>query len=259
MQVFQDKVDVTVNLELKKTAEHSTGVNLPAAGLTPNLVETTTESSENGREGPRVNQNDPNEADDARGRSRAGSRHKTSNKTEKKQIDKALYGVKTVAQLAPIVEKITVAVVISEEVMAGLADDAEKEKKKADIEAIVKQAVGFTKDRDEIECRVFKFVDPPPAAETAGVDLMAMVQTFGPALGQVLAVILVILFLRGMLKKAQVKRVDAAAGQSTAEEPENLAPEEVARRMRREIEKAINEDPAAISRMLDNWLTEQKA
>jgi hypothetical protein len=40
---------------------------------------------------------------------------------------------------------------------------------------------------------------------------------------------------------------------------ENLPPEEAAKRMRREIERAIGEDPATISRMLERWLAEQKA
>ena len=40
---------------------------------------------------------------------------------------------------------------------------------------------------------------------------------------------------------------------------EDLTADETAKRARREIEKAINEDPATISRMLEAWLAEQKA
>ncbi len=73
--------------------------------------------------------------------------------------------------------------------------------------------------------------------------------------------ILVLLFLRSMLKRtAPAKRTAKRTAQSGTEEvEEDLAPEEAARRIRQEIEKTISDDPAAISRLLESWLSEQKA
>ena len=70
------------------------------------------------------------------------------------------------------------------------------------------------------------------------------------------------MFLKGLLKRTQVAPIPQVAQveEETLEDldAENLTADETAKRMRREIEKAINDDPATISRMLENWLAEQK-
>jgi len=40
---------------------------------------------------------------------------------------------------------------------------------------------------------------------------------------------------------------------------EDLAPEEQQKRMRREIERSIAADPAALAKMLESWLMEKRA
>ena len=42
-------------------------------------------------------------------------------------------------------------------------------------------------------------------------------------------------------------------------EEKDLSPEEQQKRMRREIERTIASDPAAMAKMLETWLLEQKA
>ncbi len=49
-----------------------------------------------------------------------------------------------------------------------------------------------------------------------------------------------------------------SSSRSEAKE-ENLSPEEQQKRMRREIERTIAGDPAALARLLESWLMEQKA
>jgi len=75
---------------------------------------------------------------------------------------------------------------------------------------------------------------------------------------------LVLLFLRSLLKRSSVSpapvtgRLGASVKDIQDLDDENLSPEEAAKRMRGEIERAITEDPATISRMLERWLAEQK-
>ena len=65
----------------------------------------------------------------------------------------------------------------------------------------------------------------------------------------------------------QVEELLFKRSRRPAEEPEiepeipeeDLAPEEQQRRMRREIERSIANDPAALAKMLEAWLLEQKA
>jgi hypothetical protein len=66
------------------------------------------------------------------------------------------------------------------------------------------------------------------------------------------------MFLRGLLKRAAQTGRQARTGIADEDEKE-VGPEEATRRVRTEIEKAIAEDPAAISRLLETWLAEQKA
>jgi hypothetical protein len=88
---------------------------------------------------------------------------------------------------------------------------------------------------------------------------MSMVDRFGPMVGQVLAVVLVLLFLRGLLKRNTVSVARVAAPATAASpEPEVVSPDAKARQVRREIEQAIADDPASISRLLETWLTEPK-
>lgn len=93
---------------------------------------------------------------------------------------------------------------------------------------------------------------PEPLASGPGLGDQAL--RWAPAVGQVLGVLLVLLFLRSLFRRS--RPATAAADQEpTAEE---LSPDEQARRMRREIEKSIATDPAALAKLLESWLAEQK-
>ena len=51
----------------------------------------------------------------------------------------------------------------------------------------------------------------------------------------------------------------SSAAEAVEAEEKDLSPEEQQKRMRREIERTIASDPAAMAKMLETWLLEQKA
>ncbi|MCA8956714.1 MAG: hypothetical protein KDC87_11625 [Planctomycetes bacterium] len=253
-KVFQEDFEVTLTLALKPTVTQSKSINPPESGLQPNVTESTSKEDQSG---PNNGSGSPGGAPATGQGGSSGVASSTTDKTEKKITDVSLYGVKSVAQLAPFIERISVAVVANSE--SEVVKNMKGELKA--VEDLVKSAVGFDKARgDEITAKSLPFAPLPPPVEAPSPDMMALAEKFGPPVGQVLAVLLVILFLRSTMKRAQGKRPPPEPERSVIDEnTEALEPSEVARRMRREIERAIHEDPKAISRMLDNWLTEQKA
>ena len=89
--------------------------------------------------------------------------------------------------------------------------------------------------------------------------MMALAKDYAPLLGQVFAVLIVVMFLRSLLKKGStpvVQKVSSSTPESEEEEEVELSTDEQARRMRREIERSINDDPGSISRLLEGWLAE---
>ena len=156
---------------------------------------------------------------------------------------------------APEVRKISVAVVIDEKLQ--LAPD----KLKA-VESVIKQCVGFSAERgDGIAVHVEKFPEIKFEPVASGPSFMETAKDYLPTIAQLLGVVLVLGFLRGMLKRAAQRPTSTAVPKiEEVEVPEeSLTPEENLKRMRRDIEKAIAEDPAAVSRMLEAWLTEVKS
>ena len=98
-----------------------------------------------------------------------------------------------------------------------------------------------------------------PAAEQSvayeGPGMGEVALQYAPAIGQILGVGIVVLFLRGLFKRSR----KAAPAAAAVEIPQpDLAPEEQQRRMRREIERSIANDPAALAKLLETWLMEQK-
>ena len=67
-----------------------------------------------------------------------------------------------------------------------------------------------------------------------------------------------VLFLRGLFKRSR-KAAPAAAAPAAEPAEVDLAPEEQQRRIQREVERSIAGDPAAMAKMLETWLMEQKA
>jgi hypothetical protein len=75
----------------------------------------------------------------------------------------------------------------------------------------------------------------------------------------VVGLVLVLMFLRSLFRRSGRARA-LAAPEPEIEVPEQELPvDEQARRMRREIERAIVQDPATLARMLESWITEQSA
>lgn len=173
-------------------------------------------------------------------------------------------GEKTAGKLAPDVKKVSISLILDESVGAA---------KRKEIEDVVKRAVGWenrnedpTKTRvDEFAVLVEKLPPPQEPPQLEGADPMVMVEKYGPIAGQVIAVLLVVLFLRGLLKKsaaAAARRLESTRAEDVEIDKidkEELPPEEVMRRIRQELERSIAENPAAISRMIEGWLAEQRS
>lgn len=173
-------------------------------------------------------------------------------------------GERSAGKLAPDVKKVSVSLILDESV--GQA-------KRKEIEDVVKRAVGWeNRNEDPTKVRADEFAvlveklppaQEPPPLEAA--DPMAMVEKYGPIVGQVIAVLLVVLFLRGLLKKSAAAAANRLQqkGDENVEidkiDKEDLPPEEVVRRIRHELERSIAENPAAVSRMIESWLAEQRS
>lgn len=148
---------------------------------------------------------------------------------------------------------------------------------KEDLVNAVKAIVGWDPVRDRPEAfrtLVGDFTPYPLEPATApGPGIAEVALRWGPTVGQALGVIVVVLFLRGLFRRAgRVAAVPAAAaaggrsggagnagGPAPADADESLPPEEQQKRMRREIERSIVSDPAALAKLLETWLVEQKS
>jgi len=157
---------------------------------------------------------------------------------------------------APQVKRLTVAVFYdrSLEKVEGFNKD--------ELIKAVKATVGWNKDRDSDEAFSVMPGDFPAiemgADAATGPGVLDLALRWGPTVGQVFGVIVVVLFLRGLFKRSMPK-AEPVAEIGTAAKEEGLSPEEQQRRMRREIERSIATDPAALAKLLESWLTEQKA
>lgn len=198
---------------------------------------------------------------------RGGSGETVKRTTSEREYDSRL-GTVIEGLMAPKIKKITLALTI----------DQSLETQKDDIKAVVMNAIGWEEDRDglkkDVEPFIYKF--PPeealamampnaPATVVVGPEEPSSWMQYLPLLGQLLGLGLVLLFLRSLLKRSNVPHVHVAG---TVSDPSQdiknlddteLSADEAAKRMRREIERHINEDPAMISRMLERWLAEKQA
>lgn len=159
----------------------------------------------------------------------------------------------------PDVKRMTVAV---------LYDPALEQAKgfsKDDLVKTVKAIVGWDPARDQPEAfstLVAEFAAPVAEAGPAtGPGIADVALRWGPTVGQIVGVLVVVVFLRGLFKRSRKSATADAGAAETArvESTENLTPEEQQKRMRREIERSIASDPAALAKLLETWLVEQKA
>jgi flagellar M-ring protein FliF len=173
--------------------------------------------------------------------------------TSEKEFETRI-GTAQSGKLAPEVRRISVALVLDESL-------ALEQTQLDTVTKMVKNAVGWDEQRDGggFAIHVDQFKEAAPVEPESGGGIGELAAAWGPTAGQVAAVLVVLLFLRSLLRRSQLPRSAAAAQATGPERLEELAPEEQVRRMRREIETAIGQDPAAISRMIESWLAEQKA
>lgn len=182
----------------------------------------------------------------------AASKSKNEQKTRKYVTE---IGERRTGKMAPEIRRMSVAVLYDRSLteQEGFVE--------ADLEKAVKAIVGWDPDRDSDESfsTLTGTFAPPPEIEVAsgGPGIGEMITRWGPTVGQVLGVIVVVMFLRGLFKRSRVRAPEPEPEPEIPEE--DLAPEEQQKRMRREIERSIANDPAALAKMLEAWLMESKA
>ncbi len=126
----------------------------------------------------------------------------------------------------------------------------------ARITQVVEAAVGYDPKRgDQVIVEAVPFARPEvEEVSTGGFPLGRMVG-YG---AQVLGALVVLLFLRGLLRNSQkplLEPVTSAVG--SKEEKSRVDPAVERKRLRREIERTVAEDPGAVGRLLVGWLQEK--
>lgn len=240
-QLWPGKTSVAVTVELDPSWEVRSEKVLPAEKLvrmeksTKDATEATTPKS--------------GEANSTDGR------NTTSKETKDKEYVTEI-GERRVGKLAPEIRRMSVAVLYdrSLEGQNFLKDD---------LVNAVKAIVGWDPQRDKPEAfstLVGEFATPEALPEVAaGPGLGEQALRWAPIVGQVVGVLVVVMFLRGLFKRASRSPAAVAAEKAAAEPEKPLSPEEQQRRMRQEIERSIASDPASLAKLLESWLTEQKA
>lgn len=182
---------------------------------------------------------------------------KNSSKNETRDVEYVTeIGERRSGKQAPEIRRMTVALLYDR------ALEKTEGFKPEDLIKAVKATVGWDKDRDHDESFSTLPGDFPAPDTVLGADsgpgFADLALRWGPTVGQVFGVVVVVWFLRGLFKRGQPK-AEPAAVLGEAQQDEKLPPEEQQRRMRREIERSIASDPAALAKLLESWLTEQKA
>lgn len=258
--VFPGKTIVTVNVELDPSWEIRTEKILPEQQLMKSDDSTKDETkAANATSG--VDQGS-GQGGDSRS---TGSAPSTSKETRKREyVTDGVIGERRVGKQFPEVRRLTVAVLYDKEFVKDKVKKDDGSFNEAEFERMVKTLVGIDPGRldgegnpaDQFSMLPSDFPAAVPEVVPSGPGIGDQALRWAPAVGQVLGVLLVLLFLRSLFKRA---RPAAAAEEQKAVSEENLSPDEQARRMRREIEKSIAADPAALAKLLESWLSEQKA
>lgn len=172
-------------------------------------------------------------------------------------------GERRSGKLMPEIKRMSVAVIYDKS-LASNTDFAPE-----NLVNAVKAIVGWDARRDQPEAfstLVGEFAPPPEAEAVAtGPGLADTLLRWGPTVGQILGVAVVVMFLRGLFKRSAVRTVGSSgggggSGSGGGDVPEEkLTPEESQKRLRAEIEQTIAANPAALARLLETWLGEQKA
>ena len=181
-----------------------------------------------------------------------------SSKNEKKKREYITeIGERRSGSMMPAIRRISVAVLYD-----ALIKEQNKDFDEKSLKNTVKAIVGWDPSRDQEESfsmLMNKFPDPVAEVEvSSGPGISEFAVQWAPMIGQVLGVIVVVMFLRGLFKRSSRPSQTEAILEPEIPE-EDLAPEEQQKRMRREIERSIAADPAALAKMLEAWLLEQRA
>ncbi len=194
-----------------------------------------------------------------------GSTDKSSSVTQVDRDYQPIIGEESVRLLAPDLKRLSVSLSIDESLSAM----------KTEIETQVKNAIGWSQGRDtDVVAMVNKFEDIEDLPEPNGT--VAMIKEWAPLAGQILSVLFVLFFLKGLLKRnkasgsvaapggaALAGRAGSAGGSSAADagaapqSPEDSVKQTM--RLRKEIEKVVADDPASVSRMLESWLANKES
>lgn len=251
--VWPGKTVVTVGVELDPAWEVVTQKVLPAEPLVK--TDKVTKDSTDNSIGQGTAGGDPSAAA-ATAQDAAASKNNTRKETRDREFVTDI-GEKRAGRLAPAIRRLTVSLIYDKTL-------AEKDGFKPDeLIKTVKAIVGWDPTRDQEDAFSTLIGEFPAEAPDAGVSggpgMMAIAMEWAPVVGQLLGVVLVLFFLKGLFKRAAPATTGAAVPEVEEIKEEDLAPEELAKRMRREIERAIASDPAALARLLESWLTESKA
>lgn len=191
----------------------------------------------------------------------AGTGSNSKNETRDREFVTEI-GERRVGKSMPDIKRVTVALVY-DPALKKSADFKEE-----DLKNVVKSIAGWNQQRDKDDSfstlvGEFAPIDMGPEIGT-GPSFGDLALRWGPTVGQILGVFVVVMFLRGLFKRTGggAEAATAGGGGPAAKEEvdeKNLTPEELQKRMRREIERSITNDPAALAKLLEAWLTEQKA
>ncbi|MCA8954249.1 MAG: hypothetical protein KDE27_32370 [Planctomycetes bacterium] len=251
-QAWPNKASVLVNVELDPNWEIVSEKVLPTQELVRSektSKETSDQSS--GSAGNRFTNSTAGAGDPA-------TKNATKNETKDREFVTEI-GERRSGKMAPEIKRMTVAVVYdrSLEQLDGFSKD--------ELTRMVKTSVGWDANRDaENDFSVMPGDLPtfdPGELITSAPGALDIALDWAPTVGQVFGVIVVVLFLRGLFKRASPRAATPATSElaSVPVAERNLSPEEQQKRMRREIERAIASDPAALAKLLESWLMEQSA
>jgi flagellar biosynthesis/type III secretory pathway M-ring protein FliF/YscJ len=236
-QLWPGKTSVAVNVELDPTWETRSEKVLPEEAIVKSETRDTTDSSSG---------------------STAAGEQRSTNKTQKREREFVTdIGERRTGKMAPEVKRLTVAVLYDRSLEHAPRFD------KQDLVNAVKAIVGWDPARDQPEAfstLAGDFASSEGAAMAAAAPGIAEVMLqWGPTIGPVLGLLVVVMFLRGLFHRSRPQAAAAGAVAATAVKLEDMSPDEQQQHMRREIERSIANDPKALARLFESWLGEQKA
>ena len=193
---------------------------------------------------------------DTTGKTSEDGKNTSKNETRDREFVTEI-GERRSGKMMPDIRRMTVAVIYDPS-LAQTQDFDEK-----NLVKTVKSIVGWDPARDQAESfstlvGAFAPIDQGPVV-TSGPSFADMALRWGPTVGQIVGVIVVVLFLRGLFRSSRTAGNGGGEVRKSAAAEESLSPEEKHKRLRAEIEKSIADDPATLAKLLETWLTEQKA